>query len=214
MEAMTGVIVSNGSISDYSGCKRFFRDAGLVICADGGASHILKLGVKPDILLGDFDSISPDDMRLIEEGGTEVIRFPAQKDMTDTEIAAELAVERGCRKVIFLGCIGSRMDHTLSNILLLKRLLDAGVHGVLADEKNEITLIKDGIKLVREEDARVSLIPISGRVEGVTTSGLYYPLDRATLEIGSTRGVSNEFTGNKAEVSIEEGLLLVIKSRD
>ena len=93
-------------------------------------------------------------------------------------------------------------------------LLEAGVAGILADEHNEIRMINKSMKLTKEKDVRISLVPVGGKVTGVTTEGMYYPLTDATLEFGTTWGVSNEFAEETASVSIKEGLLLVIKSRD
>lgn len=211
---MTAVIVCNGHIEDYTYYKEYLKSAELIICADGGANHIRRFGIKPHILLGDFDSISQDDLKYFKATGTEVIEYPVEKDMTDAELAVECAVERGSKNIILIGVLGTRMDHSLSNVFLLKRILDKGVKGYIVNEYNTITVIKDKILLQREESMRVSLIPLSIQVKGVTTKGLYYPLNRATIDMGSTWGISNEFTGDEAQVTIEDGLLLVIKSRD
>jgi thiamine pyrophosphokinase len=96
----------------------------------------------------------------------------------------------------------------------LKKLLDVGIKGKIIDEHNEIVLINDSISLEREEGVRLSLVPLTEKVTGVTTKGLRYPLENATMEISSTLGVSNEFKEDTATVSITGGLLLVIKSRD
>ena len=157
------------------------------------------LGVSPHILLGDFDSISEEDFRRIKSSGAEVCQFPVEKDMTDSELAVDIAVERGATEVVFIGCMGARMDHTLANIFLLKKLLDRGINAVLIDEYNEIRLIKDYISLDREEGMKISLLPFTARAVGVSTQGLYYPLSEATLEVGGARGVSNEFSSGSAD---------------
>lgn len=214
LQSMTGLIVCNGRIRDYGFYKPFFDKAGLVICADGGAAHLQKFGVLPHVLLGDFDSISFEDMEYYKSSEVEILKFPVEKDMTDTELAVEMAAQRGCKEIILIGALGTRMDHSISNVFLLKKMLDMGVEGVIADEYNEIRLIDKSIELKRDGDRKVTLLPLSGSVSGVTTKGLYYPLLKATIPIGSTWGVSNEFTGETAGVDIEEGLMLVIESRD
>ncbi|MCX7921877.1 MAG: thiamine diphosphokinase [Clostridia bacterium] len=211
---MTAIVVCNGSVSDYSYYKRFFDKAGLIICADGGAAHLKRFGITPHILLGDFDSISQEDLRYFESQGTEIMKFPAEKDMTDTELAVEIAIDKGCKTIIFIGALGTRFDHSMSNIFMLRRILSRGVRGIIVNESNEITLIQDKIELQKEEGIKITLLPLSDKVKGVTTKGLYYPLNNATIEMGSTWGVSNEFVDAKAEVSITDGLLLVIKARD
>lgn len=211
---MKAVIVCSGTITDYECLKKYFSGTELVVCADGGALHLQRLGIKPDVLVGDFDSITPECLEEYKRQNVEVIKYPEQKDMTDAEIAVELALERGSTHITFLGAMGTRLDHSLSNIFHLKKLYDKGVAGVVADERNEITLIDSSIKLQREEGMKVTLLPLSNIVKGVCTKGLMYPLHNATMSLGSSWGVSNEFDGDMAEVTITEGLLLVVKSRD
>lgn len=211
---MTGVIICGGSLSDYKYIGRYLEGADIVIAADSGAAHLENLKAVPDILTGDFDSISKADYDSLTASGIETLRFPVEKDMTDSELALELALERGCSTVILLGALGTRLDHSLSNVYLLKKLLEHGTRGIIADEHNEVYLTDSRITLEREEGVRLSLLPLSGCVKGVTTYGLYYPLKDATLEIGSSLGVSNEFVEKTATVTITDGLLLVIKSRD
>jgi thiamine pyrophosphokinase len=211
---MNALIICNGSISDYSYYKKYFAEADMVICADGGADHARRFGIKPDFLVGDFDSVNNSNLDYFREIGTNILTFPAEKDMTDTELAVEFAVDKGATTVTIIGGIGTRFDHTLSNVLILRKLLSLGVKGIIADENNEITLIDSSIKLQKERNTKVSILPLTSRVEGITNKGLYYSLDNFTLDMGSSRGVSNEFISDTAEISIRKGLLLVIKSRD
>lgn len=211
---MTGVIICGGSIRDYDYIGRYLEGADLVIAADSGAAHLAGLKAVPGLLAGDFDSISHADYHALAASGIETLRFPVEKDKTDSELAVELALERGCSTVVLLGALGTRLDHSLANVHLLKRLLDRGARGIIADEHNEVYLTDSSITLGKEAGAKLSLLPLSGPVKGVTTKGLHYPLENATLEIGSSWGVSNEFADETATVTITGGLLLVIKSRD
>lgn len=211
---MKAVIVCGGSISDYQYLHRYFANAGLIISVDGGARHLRNFEVIPDMLIGDFDSISDEDYNMFVDKDVEIIGFPIEKDMTDSELAIELAVKKGCKDITLLGATGTRLDHTLANVFLLKKMLDKGVGGKLVDEYNEIELIDKYIPLEKAEGIKVSLLPVFGKVTGVTTEGLYYPLSNATLEPGTTWGISNEFLEEKASVKIKEGLLLIIKSKD
>lgn len=211
---MTAVIVCNGSIKDYSYISGYFKDAGFIVGVDGGAGHLRKLGIIPDALLGDFDSIKKEDLEFYRGMGVEILEFPVDKDKTDTELAVELAENKGFKNIIFVGGLGTRFDHSLSNIFILKKMLDKGICGKIADEQNEITLVRDGISLTREADAKITLLSLSEKAEGVTTKGLLYPLSDATLELGSSWGVSNEFTAEVAEITVRSGLLIVIKSKD
>lgn len=211
---MSAVIICNGSIIDYSYYKKYFRNAPFIICADGGARHLKMLGVKPDILLGDFDSISNEDLDYYKSLGVELLKYPPEKDMTDTDIAVSTAVDLGYKDIIIIGGMGTRFDHSLANVFLLKGMLDIGIRGCVVNEYNEIYLIDDKIKIDSEIGFKLSLIPISETVEGITSTGLYYQLNGDTIKIGESRGVSNEFAAGTSEISIKSGLLLVIKSKD
>ncbi|HHV99998.1 MAG TPA: thiamine diphosphokinase [Clostridiaceae bacterium] len=211
---MKAVIICNGRIENYLFYNKYIKDADFIICADGGASHAKKLGLKPDVLLGDFDSLKRDDFAYFNKMDIEILKFPVNKDMTDTELAVMHAADKGCDSIVLIGALGSRADHSLANVMLLKRMLDKGIKGIIVDENNEIMLINDKIVLEGDSYTNVSLIPVTERVEGVTTSGLFYPLQNATIEMGSTWGISNRFVCDRAEVSITSGLMLVVKSRD
>lgn len=211
---MNCVIFCGGNIEDYGSIKKYVRRAEFVLCVDSGARHCRKLHVTPDYLIGDFDSISEDDFSALAEAGVPIIRFPSEKDMTDSELAIQTAFEKGCNSIILIGAVGSRLDHSLSNIFLLKKMTDLNLVGMIANEHNEVMLIKKSITLEREEGTFITLLPLAGSAKGVTTSGLYYPLDDATLEVGSSWGVSNQFAADVATVTVKEGYLLVIKSRD
>jgi len=210
---MKAVIICGGEIRDYQYLKKYLEDADIIIAADSGVMHCRGFGVVPHILLGDFDSSCPGILSQISSQ-TQIVRFPIEKDMTDSELAANMAIEKGADHIVFLGAIGTRTDHTLANIFMLKKLLDKGVEAIIADEKNEIRIINKSIRLKREEGCFISLLPLNGSARGVTISGFYYPLVNATLEVGSSWGVSNIFTENEAQVTLEEGYLLVIKSWD
>lgn len=186
----------------------------MIICADGGGAHARRLGLVPDILIGDLDSILAADLDFFKIAGVEIIKFKREKDMSDSELAVNTALDRGCRKIALLGALGTRIDHSLANILLLKKLLDKGITGIVANEHNEITIIKDRIILNRDINARVSLLALSETVEVVSVTGLYYPLCNDTLKVGSSFGISNEFTADTAEITVKDGILLVIKAWD
>lgn len=215
---MKGLIVCNGEIKNYFFYRSYFEKAGLVICTDGALRHMSGFGITPHVLLGDFDSIgsiTSDEYSDFLNRGMKVKKFPVEKDKTDTELAVDYAFDAGCNEIILIGAIGSRIDHTLSNIYLLKKIVERGACGWIINEANKITLIKNSsIILEKEHDEYVSLLPLFGQARGISTRGLYYPLDNDTLLVGSSRGISNEFTGKIAQITVKEGLLLVIISRD
>ncbi len=220
---MTCVIFCGGEISDYEHIRmwpmfgntsgRQIEEAGFVISADSGARHCRTLGIVPDIMVGDFDSVSQNDYEALIDAGSKALQYPAEKDMTDSELAVEIAINKGFYRVLLFGATGTRLDHSISNIFLLKKLTDANIDGIIVNETSYVRLIKDEIRLDRVEDAYVTLLPFAGNALGVSTQGLYYPLDDATLEVGSSWGVSNRFTEDTACIKLKQGYLLVITHR-
>ncbi|NLV35315.1 MAG: thiamine diphosphokinase [Clostridiaceae bacterium] len=211
---MTGLIFCGAPIKDYKFIDEYLAEAQLIISADSGARHCRRMDITPDFLIGDFDSINDADYLSLVEAGVQVKQYPAKKDMTDSEIAVQVALEKGCDRIVLLGAIGSRLDHTAANLSLLKKLADLRVEGIIVDENNEARIIRSNIELRSRKDTFVTLLPFAGDAVGVTTGGLQYPLKDAVLEVGSSWGVSNQFAQDIAHVEVKEGYLLVIMSRD
>lgn len=211
---MKAVIVCNGSVKDYDGIKCLINKCDYIISVDGGAGHLRKMGITPHILLGDFDSANKEDIDFFVNMGIHTDQFPVEKDMTDSELAIEKALEKGADEILFIGAVGTRFDHSMSNIFLLKKLMDAGIRACIADEHNFIYMYDHSFTMSRSEGYKLSLIPVSSKVTGVTTKGLKYPLNNATMTLGTSWGVSNEFSEDIASVTIGQGILLVCLSRD
>ena len=177
-----------------------------VIAADRGFDSLLAYGVTPDLAVGDFDSLGH------RPSHPNVIQLPAEKDDTDMVYAIRKGLERGYRRFILLGGVGGRLEHTLGNLQLLDWLASQGAQGFLAGEKTAATCIRDGKSMVfpPSMSGYLSVFCNSGTAEGVTLSGLKYPLDRYTLSGSFPLGVSNQFLGAEAGVSVEKGSLLLI----
>lgn len=205
------VIISGGKIEDYNYIKnqigRFKPD--MIICADSGYNHAVKMDLKADLVVGDFDSL---EAGMISES-IKTVHFPARKNLTDSEIALLQAREAGAREVLFIGATGSRADHSLTNIFMLKSCLSHGITAEITDEHNRIKITESEIVLTGEAGDIISLVPLCD-CAGVSTEGLEYPLENAELKLGEGRGVSNIMLGEKARVSLREGTLLVIAARD
>ncbi|MDB5078474.1 MAG: Thiamine pyrophosphokinae [Chloroflexi bacterium] len=198
---------------DYA--RSAVADGALLICADGGGDVALAWELLPDLLVGDMDSISPVSLETFKNSpGVEVRIAPVEKDETDLELALLTAIERGSRDITILGGLGGRLDHTLGNIYLLAaaQLAQAGAKARMLGELEEVLVLRGGetLELKGQPNELVSLIPLTPVAQGIRTGGLYYPLKGEPLYIGPTRGISNQFTGTEATVSLEEGLLLVI----
>ena len=215
---MDVLIVTGGSI-DASFAKQYIekRKWDLIISADSGREFCCQAGILADMLLGDFDSAKPETLAYFTERCPErILTFPSQKDETDTELAIIKAIEAGAAKITILGGTGSRLDHVLGNIQLLKIALDAGVECLIVDAHNRLRMIDKGLKLKKAEQFGhyVSLIPFTPQVTGVTLTGFFYPVTDFTLTSGKARGVSNEITEEEAVIELKEGILLVIESDD
>lgn len=211
---MKALIIANGDIKDYNFLSSIVEKSDFLLCVDGGVDHILKIGIYPDMVFGDLDSISPEGLNFIEEKHIPIKRFPAIKDSTDTELAIDYLVSKKYKEIVLVGVTGSRQDHTLGNIFLLNYLLEKGIEGRIIDNNNIIYLINNYLKLNRLEGYYTSLIPIE--VEGirVTLEGFFYNLKNKFISFGSTLGLSNEIIKDYGEIKIHKGKALVFQSKD
>ena len=205
------VILSAGPVEDSERLRPLLKTDDWIIAADGGGRLAAALGVKPAVLVADFDSSAPPDTG----GDTEIVRLPTEKDWTDTQAAAMLALDRGYRDFLLLGCTGGRLDHTLANIAVLLYLLRRGADALMADERNFLRLYGPGrYRVERRAGYKLSLFPYGGVVEGITVKNVRYPLEKARLTPDNSLGVSNEFLENPAEISFDKGVLMVFLSKD
>ena len=188
--------------------------ADLTLAADGGWAEARARGVRVDRVVGDLDSLVRDEAALLRESGTPMDVFPRDKDRTDLEIAVDEALRLGARRVIVYGALGGKTDQTLANVFLLEKLERAGVEGELwgKDERALVIRGEKALPFALVGDV-VSLLPLSERVEGVTTWGLRYALRGEALERASTRGVSNEVSELPAGVRVRAGTLVVLVRR-
>lgn len=183
----------------------------LVICADGGGRYALELGLRPDVLLGDFDSLSPSQQHRLNPGQT--CTFPVAKDATDAELAVCEALVRGADRVVLAGALGGRLDHTLGNIGLLRLLHRRGAMGLATDGRQSVWLVTprcSPFTIHGTTGQTVSLLPYTTSVGSVSVTGMRWPLQNADLTLGSTRTISNLLLGDTATVSVGTGELLVV----
>lgn len=181
------------------------RENSFIIAADAGYKALKEVNIKPDLVVGDFDSLGQ------PPEGENIVRHPVMKDDTDMMLAVKLGLERGYECFHIYGGMGGRTDHTIANIQTLAYIADRGASAFLFGEGEVMTVIKNGsIRFEPGSRGTVSAFAIGGRAEGVCESGLLYSLDNAVLTPMFPLGVSNEFTGNAAEISVKNGMLLVV----
>lgn len=207
------VIISAGEINDYERAKSFLRKDDYYIFCDGGLAHAKALGVKPKVVVGDFDSCKPDDFRRCLEYiiPPEVIRLPREKDDTDTLFAVKLAIERGFDDFLLLGSMGKRFDHALGNISVLLFLDELGKTAFIADDYSVMQIVGKNPFLIEEKCSYFSVLTVAGNVSGVTIKNAKYPVQNVSLTCDFPLGISNEvLPGKVAEVSVTAGRVLVV----
>lgn len=210
---MRAVIVASGDVAPDD--ARHLDGAALVVAADGGAATLDAFGRRPDLLIGDLDSVDPGLVDRLEAGGVRVEQHPTDKEASDTELAVSAAIDAGATEIVVLGALGgARLDHELANVLLLADpgLADRDIRIVRGP--TTVRLVAGGGRLELEGSIGdlVTLLPVGGTARDVTTSGLRWPLDGASLAMGRSRGLSNEVSSTPASVSVGDGALLVIET--
>ncbi len=211
---MKGLIVSSGTITDYNRLKSEVKKADFVICADGGMNHLVKIDNKPNLVIGDLDSISESSLNYIKNNNIPVEKYSSIKDATDTDLAMEYLIEHGYKEIVFTGVTGTRQDHTMANIFLLNTLHDKGIKGKIVDDNNIIYLIDDHLELQYLEDSYVSIIPITQEGIVISLKGFFYNLDNEFIKFGSTHGISNKIIEDFGIIKMHRGKALVFISKD
>lgn len=203
------VIFAGGTVRAGQAVTAALARANMVIAADSGAVTALEYGYTPDLIVGDFDSLSEEEYARIAPA-SQIVRAPTEKDETDTELAVRQALEHGAGEITLLGALGgARFEHTVANLLLL---IDVQVPMRIVDGPTTCWLLRGPAcsRITGRKDDLLSLFPLTADATGIVTHGLYYTLHNATLRFGSPRGISNVLTQDEAEISLENGLLLLI----
>lgn len=207
------VIFANGNLPDPEKARLLLREHDTIFCADGGTRHALALGLQPDLIIGDMDSLTGPEWQQLEKAGVAIELFPHEKDETDLELALGRALERSPTSLLIIGALGLRLDQTLANLALLSDPRLAGLEARIDDGLEQAVFCRTRLLLEGAREDTVSLIPWAGPVEGVRTEGLQWALHNETLHPNKTRGVSNKMLDRTATVSVASGLLLVIHRR-
>ena len=209
------LIVSGGNIEDniLDNIKYGFD---YIIASDKGLEILDKYNIIPNYIIGDFDSIDRKVLnKYINNKDIIIKELNPEKDYTDTHMALKLAIELKSTDITIIGAIGTRTDHTIANIHILKETLDNNIECKIIDSRNEIQLLNKRTILKLDDNYKyISLIPLTTEVKGITLQGFKYSLEDDTLEIGHSIGVSNEQIEEYAEIDLKQGILVLIKSKD
>ena len=213
MERKTAFIYTGGTVFDEYVIEKPEK-GDLVIAADAGYLTARRLGVTPDVILGDFDTLGEENI----PDGVECLRVPREKDDTDTQLAVRTAIERGAGEIVIVGGLSGRIDHTLSTLANLEDLWERKenrIYAILTDGKNRVHFIRNsGAILPRSQYRYFSLIAADETVKGITLDGCKYPLKNGRISRRNQWAISNEITGNCALVEIKRGGVWVIESLD
>ena len=203
---MRCVIIGAAPINNYKKIRSFLQPDDFVIVCDGGLNHIKKLRVKPNLIVGDFDSHKNPNLPI------ETIALPREKDDTDSVFALKTAISRGFKDFLFIGMIGARLDHGLGNLYMLIKCHEEGLKALMLDDYSEMQIVGKQEAYITDTYPYFSLLNITGLARGITIRDAKYPLENAQIKQDYQYGISNEVLPNKkAAVSVSEGQLLLIK---
>jgi len=207
------VVVAHGDVEASD--RDLVAGAEMVIAADAGALALERWGIEPHLLVGDLDSLGLERASEIGKRGATVVPFPMEKAESDLELAMRYALESGADDIVILGAFGGRLDHALANTMLLADPAYRGWHVRAVQGATQVRALHDGERVTFDGPigSIVTLLPVGGNAQGVSTEGLRYALAGDTLHFGHSRGLSNEITSSPASVALGTGVLFVIEVR-
>ncbi len=211
---MKAIIVTGGNKPSKKLLNSYIKSGDLIIGADKGSEYLYDYEIMPNIILGDFDSISEEKLKKIEEKQVEIIKFPPEKDYTDTEIAIMEAMKRGADTIYLFGGLGTRADHSLGNIGLLLTTKNKGARLLIVDDHNKMYLADKNMSLNGSQGEIISFHALSNVVKGFEIRGAKYNLNSYDMHLLDPRAVCNEFIDTPINIKYESGELLIIHAID
>jgi thiamine pyrophosphokinase len=211
---MKAVIISGGVAPSFSLLMKEISNADLIICADSGANHLYKHRIVPHYLVGDFDSINLEVLNFYENEKCSILKFPPEKDFTDSELAMNITFDYEVSEIVFLGCTGTRIDHFFGNLTLLYKSMNKGIKVSIKDNNNEIFMVNKNTIIQGIKGEKFSLMPYKREIYGLNIKGSKYDLKDYNLKIGDGLTISNEFEEEKVSIEFRKGDLLIFFSRD
>ena len=207
------IIFANGELPDLNKARLLPQRDDYIICADGGTRHALALGLQPNLVIGDMDSLKEGQWQNLEKAEIPIELYPHDKNETDLELAIMRAIELEPKEILVIAALGGRLDHTLGNLALLSDSRLSAFNARFDDGVEEIFFCREQAEVHGGSGDTLSLIPWGGPVQGIQTQGLRWSLNRETLYPDKTRGISNEMLSDIASISVESGLLLIVHRR-
>ncbi|ERI92863.1 thiamine diphosphokinase [Clostridiales bacterium oral taxon 876 str. F0540] len=211
---MKSIIVAGGTPPAKSLIEKETSEDSIVIAVDRGADCLYKYNINPDYLIGDFDSISKQTLEYFCTQGCKVEKYNSEKDESDTELAIIKSKELNADKIVFLGCTGTRLDHTLVNINLLYKCLENKINAYIMDNNNTLFLTDKPIVIYGDKGQYFSVLPYNSDIKELTIKGAKYCLNNYNLSVGTSLTLSNQFKETSVEINFTSGVLLILKSFD
>lgn len=211
---MKAIIVTGGKKPSKKLLDSYIENGDLIIGADKGSEYLYDYEITPNVILGDFDSISEEKLKKIKEKQVEIIKFPPEKDYTDTEIAIMEAMKRGADTIYLFGGLGTRADHSLGNIGLLLTTKNKGARLLIVDDHNKMYLADKNMSLNGSQGEIISFHALSDVVKGFEIRGAKYNLNSYDMHLLDPRAVCNEFIDTPINIKYESGELLIIHAID
>lgn len=212
--SIKGLIVAGGKFLNREILRDIIKETELIIAADGAGKYLYDIDVTPDYLVGDFDTLDSFYLDHYKDKGVKIHTFPRKKDKTDLELAIDYAIKEGVKELILIGVLGTRMDHSLGNIMLLFMLWEKGIKGRIIDDNNEMFIVEKETIITKNRFSYVSILSIYEDMIGVTLRGFKYETTNEIFYRTSTFGISNELINEKGIVKIKSGKGLIILSKD
>ena len=206
---MRCIIMANGEYGLLDAYKDFFENSDTILCADGGANYAFQMGIIPDSVIGDLDSVRPEVRKYYTTQRVEFIQYPVRKDLTDLQLAIELARERGADQIVLLGSLGKRLDHTLHSMYAGIELVRQGIRISHYTPECWVYLVRDEQVIEGTAGDIVSLMALTDKVEGIGVDGLEYSLKNPVLRSDNPYAVSNLLTGARGVIRLQSGILAV-----
>ena len=206
---MKCTILSNGEYGTLSMYRSAILQSGLIICADGAANVLYEMELIPHVIIGDMDSISPEVLQYFSRQEVEIIKYPSNKDYTDTQLAIAYADQQGAEELVFLGTLGKRLDHTLSNLFSSMDMVREGKKITHYSPECMVYVFSGELEITGNIGDIISVIALTDVCQGVYETGVAYPLEDVQLEIIKPYAVSNHLIADQATIKVREGILAV-----